>query len=300
MNTASEMGEAVHAAIDSVTGSIAETLRDVKPKLRGWLHLGTAPLTLAAGIVLIALSPTTMTRVGSVVFTVSALLLFTVSAIYHTGTWSPRTWAFLRRFDHSNVFILIAGSYTPITLMLLEGTQRVALLVTVWTAAILGVLFRVFWTDAPRWLYTPIYIAMGWAAVFFIPGFIDGASSRLGTGMGDRRARADRLRRHPLHARRRGLRLQVPEPLTALVRLPRGVPLVHGAGVRRPLRRHLDGDVLPALSPALSYFFSFGIVDPRPCSIVISVASCVSIFSVRENEVSASSGLNRCRAIALA
>ena len=109
--------------------------------------------------------------------------LFTVSAIYHTGTWSPRTWAFLRRFDHSNVFILIAGSYTPITLMLLEGTQRVALLATVWTAAILGVLFRVFWTDAPRWLYTPIYIAMGWAAVFFIPGFIDGASNRLGTGM---------------------------------------------------------------------------------------------------------------------
>ena len=184
MNTASEMGEAVSHALDSVTESIAETLRDVKPKLRGWLHLGTAPLTLAAGIVLIALSPTTMTRVGSVVFTVSALLLFTVSAIYHTGTWSPRTWAFLRRFDHSNVFILIAGSYTPITLMLLEGTQRVALLATVWTAAILGVLFRVFWTDAPRWLYTPIYIAMGWAAVFFIPGFIDGASSRLGTGMG--------------------------------------------------------------------------------------------------------------------
>ena len=183
MNAASEVGEAVHHALDSVTGSIAETLRDVKPKLRGWLHLGTAPLTLAGGIVLIVLSPTTTTRIGSIVFACSALLLFTVSAIYHTGTWSPRTWAFLRRFDHSNVFILIAGSYTPITLMLLEGTQRVALLVTVWTAAILGVLFRVFWTDAPRWLYTPIYIAMGWAAVFFIPGFIDGASSRLGTGM---------------------------------------------------------------------------------------------------------------------
>jgi len=178
------------AAIDHVTESFAEAadvlgdkLAEIKPKLRGWLHLGTAPLALAGGIVLIALSPTTLTRVGSVVFTLSAILLFTVSAIYHTGTWSPRTWAFLRRFDHSNVFILIAGSYTPITLMLLDGSQRVALLATVWTAAILGVLFRVFWTDAPRWLYTPIYIAMGWAAVFFIPGFIDGASSRLGTGM---------------------------------------------------------------------------------------------------------------------
>jgi len=183
-------GKDLSAAIDSVTDSIADAaevlgdkLAEIKPKLRGWLHLGTAPLALAGGIVLIALSPTTLTRVGSIVFTLSAILLFTVSAIYHTGNWSPKTWAFLRRFDHSNVFILIAGSYTPITLMLLEGTQRVALLSTVWTAAILGVLFRVFWTDAPRWLYTPIYIAMGWAAVFFIPGFIDGASNRLGTGM---------------------------------------------------------------------------------------------------------------------
>ncbi len=162
---------------------MAETLADIKPKLRGWLHLGTAPLALVGGVVLIALSPTTTTRIGSVVFTLSALLLFTVSAIYHTGNWSPRTWAFLRRFDHSNVFVLIAGSYTPITLILLEGTQRVALLTTVWGAAILGMLFRVLWTDAPRWLYTPIYIAMGWAAVFFVPGFIDGATTRLGAGM---------------------------------------------------------------------------------------------------------------------
>ena len=183
MNTAKDVGAAIDHVADSVVEALGDKLAEIKPKLRGWLHLGTVPLALAGGIVLIALSPTTMTRVGSVVFTLSALLLFTVSAIYHTGTWSPRTWAFLRRFDHSNVFILIAGSYTPITLILLDGTQRVALLVTVWTAAILGVLFRVFWTDAPRWLYTPIYIAMGWAAVFFIPGFIDGATSRLGSGM---------------------------------------------------------------------------------------------------------------------
>jgi len=177
------MNEAVRAGLDHLHEAVVELKADIKPRLRGWLHLATAPLTLAAGIVLISLSPTAATRIGSAVFTGTALVLFTVSAIYHTGTWSPRTWAFLRRFDHSNVFILIAGSYTPITLMLLEGTQRVALLATVWTAAILGVLFRVFWTDAPRWLYTPIYIAMGWAAVFFIPGFIDGASNRLGTGM---------------------------------------------------------------------------------------------------------------------
>ncbi len=173
------MSNALHHGIDH----LAETLADVKPKLRGWLHLGTAPLTLAAGIVLIALSPDTLTRVGSAVFTGSAVLLFTVSAIYHRGTWSPGTWAFLRRFDHSNIFLLIAGSYTPFSLLFLEGTERIVLLTVVWSGAILGVLFRVFWAGAPRWLYTPIYIALGWAAVFFIPSFADGAQ-RLGVTTG--------------------------------------------------------------------------------------------------------------------
>ena len=173
------MSNALQHGIDQ----LAETLADAKPKLRGWLHLGTAPLTLAAGIVLIALSPDTLSRVGSALFTGSAVLLFTVSAIYHRGTWSPRTWAFLRRFDHSNIFLLIAGSYTPFSLLLLEGTERTVLLVVVWSGAVLGVLFRVFWAGAPRWLYTPIYIALGWAAVFFIPSFADGAQ-RLGVATG--------------------------------------------------------------------------------------------------------------------
>src|SRR6478752_2690684 len=130
------MNETVRHGLES----ISEVIADVKPKLRGWLHLGTAPLTLAAGIVLIALSPNAATRVGSALFTGSALILFTVSAIYHTGTWSPRVWAFLRRFDHSNIFLLIAGSYTPFALLLLQGTEQVVLLATVWTGAVLGVL----------------------------------------------------------------------------------------------------------------------------------------------------------------
>ena len=179
------------------------------------MHLATAPLTLAAGIVLVALSPDATTRWGSAIFSLSALVLFTVSAIYHRGTWSPRVWAFLRRFDHSNIFMLIAGSYTPFALILLEGTQRTVLLATVWTGAILGVLFRVFWTDAPRWLYTPIYIALGWAAVFFLPGFAHGASQRLGTPIGDRGPGADRGRRRPLHPRRRRLRLPAARPVAA-------------------------------------------------------------------------------------
>ncbi len=169
------MNEMIRSRLDEVVDRAQDKLAEVKPKLRGWLHLATAPLTLAAGIVLIALSPTPTTRIGSALFAVTALILFSVSAIYHRGTWSPRTWNFLRRFDHSNIFLLIAGSYTPFALIFLEGSARALLLTIVWTGAILGVVFRVFWTDAPRWLYVPIYIALGWAAVFFIPQFAEGA-----------------------------------------------------------------------------------------------------------------------------
>jgi hemolysin III len=156
---------------------VRETLDEVKPRLRGWIHAGTAPLALAAGIVLVALSPTVATRVGSAVFATSALLLFTVSAIYHRGTWSPRVWRFLRRFDHANIFVLIAGSYTPFTLLLLEGRERVVLLSVVWTGALLGVGFRVFWNDAPKWLYVPVYMSLGWAALFYLGDFAQTAST---------------------------------------------------------------------------------------------------------------------------
>ncbi|WP_109509209.1 PAQR family membrane homeostasis protein TrhA [Nocardioides speluncae] len=169
-----EAGEHLHNLHDKVA--------EMKPHLRGWLHLGTAPLTLVAGIVLIVLSPTASTRVGSAIFVATAMILFTVSAIYHRGSWSPKVWAFLRRFDHSNIFLLIAGSYTPFTLLFLNGKDRVLLLSVVWGGAILGVIFRIFWTSAPRWLYTPIYIALGWAAVFFIPDFAAGAD-RFSTGI---------------------------------------------------------------------------------------------------------------------
>jgi hemolysin III len=156
---------------------LAAALEDVKPKLRGWLHLITSPLTLAAGIVLVALSPTAMTRIGSSVFMASSVLLFTVSAVYHRGTWSPKVWALLRRFDHASIFLLIAGSYTPFTLLMLEGQSRWTLLAIVWAGALIGVAFRVLWNDAPRWLYTPIYIALGWAAIFYAGDFAHHATT---------------------------------------------------------------------------------------------------------------------------
>ena len=147
----------------------------MKPRLRGWLHLVNAPLTLAAGIVLIALSPTASTRVGSTIFAGSALVLFTVSAIYHRGTWSPRAHGFLQRFDHANIYVLIAGSCTPFAILLLDGAERWVMLGITWGGALAGVAMKVLWRGAPRWVSAPIYIALGWAPVFFFGDFVTGA-----------------------------------------------------------------------------------------------------------------------------
>ncbi len=166
-----------HEAAEHVRDRVREVKEEVKPKLRGWLHAATVPLALAAGVVLIVLSPTLTTRVGSAVFAGTALLLFAVSAVYHRGTWAPRTNAILRRIDHSNIFLLIAGSYTPFTLILLDGQARVTLLLIVWIGALLGVAFRVLWIHAPRWVYTPIYFALGWVAIFYADDFAVGGTA---------------------------------------------------------------------------------------------------------------------------
>ena len=220
----------------------------IKPKLRGWLHLATAPLTLAAGIVLIALSPDATTRIGSAVFTGTALVLFTVSAIYHTGTWSPRTWAFLRRFDHANIFLLIAGSYTPFSLLLLDGTTRWVLLATVWAGAILGRAVPDLLDRRPALALRAALHRDGLGRGLLPARRSSTAPPRLGVGDRRRDVHDDRGRRRALHLRRRRLRLQAPQPVAALVRLPRGLPHLHDPRVRRALRRRLAGDVLPALS----------------------------------------------------
>jgi hemolysin III len=144
----------------------------VKPHLRGWLHAGMFPAVLIAGIVLIALTDRTRGRIACGIYIVTACLLFGVSAVYHRGTWGPRGEAVLRRLDHANIFLIIAGTYTPLTLLLLPESTGRPLLWAVWAAAVAGIAFRVFWVGAPRWLYTPCYIAMGWAAVFFLPDFM--------------------------------------------------------------------------------------------------------------------------------
>jgi hemolysin III len=162
-----------------VVEHLRDTIVEVTPRLRGWLHLAVVPLTLAGGIVLVVLSPNGATRAGSAIFASSALLLFGVSAAYHCGTWSPRTRRMLRCLDHCNIFVLIAGSCTAFALLLLSPQDSTPLLAIVWSSALLGVVTRFLWPDAPEWLSPPIYVACGWGALLFLPGFLDGAA-RLG------------------------------------------------------------------------------------------------------------------------
>ena len=151
---------------------VAAAVAAAKPKLRGWLHAGTFPAALVAGTVLVCLAPAGAPRWAALVFAVTAALLFGTSALYHRGTWSPRAEAVLRRLDHSNIFLIIAGTYTPFCVtMLPEGKSR-TLLTAVWIGALAGVAFRVLWIGAPRWLYTPVYAALGWAAVAYLGDFL--------------------------------------------------------------------------------------------------------------------------------
>ena len=140
---------------------------ETKPTWRGWIHAATAPFAAAAGIVLIVLAEGTAAKAASAIFMASSILLFGVSAVYHRFNWSPKVKAVFRRLDHANIFILIAGTYTPLAVSALPFSQGIVLLSAVWGVALLGILFRVVWVHAPRWSYVPLYVGLGWAAVFY-------------------------------------------------------------------------------------------------------------------------------------
>ncbi len=145
----------------------------LKPRMRGWLHFWSFVVSIGSGVVLVAVAAA---RVGAgaalatTVYSVTILALFGVSALYHRHTWrTPRARAIMKRLDHSMIFLFIAGTYTPVSaLALAPGTARWVLTV-VWGGALLGVLLKTVWPHAPSWLAVPVYMALGWVAVFVLP-----------------------------------------------------------------------------------------------------------------------------------
>lgn len=148
-----------------------ETVTEQKPRLRGWLHLGMTPVVLVGGVLLVVLAPTVAGRIGSAVWLAGALLLFGTSAAYHLGDWKPATRAALRRWDHANIFVFIAATYTPLALTMLPTAEATKLLVLIWSVGVVGLAVRVFWHTAPRWLDVACYLGMGWAGIAWLPAF---------------------------------------------------------------------------------------------------------------------------------
>jgi hemolysin III len=149
------------------------TPAEAKPTWRGWIHAATFPLTIVAGIVLISLAEGAPAKWSAAVFMVTSMLLFGLSAVYHRFNWSPKVKATFRRIDHSNIFLLIAGTYTPLAVCALPPDKAVILLSLVWGGALLGIGFRIFWLKAPRWLYVALYIVLGWAAMMYIVDLVN-------------------------------------------------------------------------------------------------------------------------------
>ncbi|MFD5830385.1 hemolysin III family protein [Lentzea sp. NPDC060358] len=145
----------------------------LRPRLRGWLHLWSFIASVATGATLIALAASTVSAraaLATSVYGATVLGLFGVSALYHRVTWQSdrvRTW--MKRLDHSMIFVFIAGTYTPFALLAMNPSTGSTVLWVVWIGALLGVTLKLAWPHAPRWLGVPIYIALGWVAVFVLP-----------------------------------------------------------------------------------------------------------------------------------
>jgi hemolysin III len=161
--------EAVEGVAHRVEERVGDLARALKPRLRGVLHEAAFAVSLITGTALVCLADAGQPRTAAVVYAVSVALLFGTSAAYHRGTWSPRSHEVMKRLDHSMIFILIAGTYTPFGLLLLEGTARWTVLGVVWGGALLGIVLRNVVRRPARWLFVGLYLALGWVAIAFLP-----------------------------------------------------------------------------------------------------------------------------------
>jgi hemolysin III len=141
----------------------------MKPRLRGVLHQWAFFVSLASGTLLVLLATTTRASLAVAIYAASVSALFGVSALYHRVTWTTAARRRMRRLDHAMIFLLIAGTYTPVGLLVLNGTLATVVLAVVWGGALAGIVLELAWTAAPRWLGGTVYLALGWVAVVAMP-----------------------------------------------------------------------------------------------------------------------------------
>ena len=153
---------------------MTDSASPTKPLLRGWFHPFAALASLVATSILLYQTRHDLPRqVSLLIFGLSMVLLFAVSSVYHIGNWSPRVRAALRAFDHSNIYVLIAGTYTPICVNVLSGWMRIFVLALVWSVAVAGISTSWISTKLPKWATSAIYIAMGWIVLIPMPTLLE-------------------------------------------------------------------------------------------------------------------------------
>lgn len=164
---------ALVSAASAARDAAREAALAVKPRLRGWIHAATAPLALAACIVLTVLADGAALSWACAAYLACSLLLFANSGVYHisNGHFPASVSTALQRFDHANIYLLIAGTYTPLSVALLDARAASLVLGVVWGGAALGIITSLVWPTAPRWLTTLLYIVLGWVALWFLPQF---------------------------------------------------------------------------------------------------------------------------------
>jgi hemolysin III len=150
---------------------LAPPQRD-KPKLRGVLHQAAFVIALALAPVMVIAADGGRPRLAAAVFAGSVAACFGASALYHRVTWTPRVRLWMRRIDHAGVYLLIAGTYTPVSLLVLTGAWRPVVLTIVWAGAAAAIVLKLVWVAAPKSLTAAIGIALGWVAVVALPQLV--------------------------------------------------------------------------------------------------------------------------------
>jgi hemolysin III len=147
-----------------------EAIAAVKPKLRGVSHEWAFFVSLGLGAALIVAADTPKATLAVAIYAVSLSALLGTSALYHRVEWSrPDVRRWMRRLDHSMIFFLIAGTYTPFALLVLDGPLADAILAVVWIGAVAGAVVEIVWIEHPKWVAALVYISLGWVAVVPFP-----------------------------------------------------------------------------------------------------------------------------------
>ncbi len=142
-----------------------------RTRWRGLIHAWSTPVIIAMGLVLVVLADGRLAEWTTAVFALSSIILFGTSALYHRGRWTDRVMGLFRRADHANIFLLIAGTYTPVAALTLQPRQAIIVLSIIWGGALAGIAVKSLWPWAPRWIGVSLYVLLGWGAVMYLPAF---------------------------------------------------------------------------------------------------------------------------------